>query len=174
MAYITQVTLSNSNRASVDYQSQEAQVSVTYQLERTDTDLMAFVEEKAGEVEQAHTLLWNRIRQLRSASTADNGEKQVGNAPATAPKQPTVAKKAREEAVPRESIPAAKPASVAQQNALYSLFNRLRYTEEQISVLLANKFQKPAVESLSQTEASQLLVEIQRQERDNRLHAQAA
>jgi ATP/maltotriose-dependent transcriptional regulator MalT len=47
MAIVTGVSIGTSNKVSVDYQSQEVSVSVSYQLERDDTDLMAFVQEKA-------------------------------------------------------------------------------------------------------------------------------
>ena len=66
MAIIATVSIGTGNKVSVDYQSQEASINVTYQLERTDTDLKAFMHEKAAEVEEAHSLLWRRIRELRT------------------------------------------------------------------------------------------------------------
>ncbi len=66
MAIATGLSIGTSNKVSVDYQSQEVSVSVTYELERHDTDLLAFVADKAAEVEQAHTAVWRRIREIRA------------------------------------------------------------------------------------------------------------
>jgi hypothetical protein len=66
MAIVTQVSIGTSNRVSVHYQSQEVHVSVTYALESQDADLLAFMSEKAAEVERAHAAVWKRIRDQRA------------------------------------------------------------------------------------------------------------
>ena len=86
MAYVTAVTIGTSNKVSVDYQSQEVNVSVTFQLERTDGDLVSFVEDKAAEVERAHSGIWRRIRELRAERKAQEAtERANGQAADPAP-----------------------------------------------------------------------------------------
>jgi len=80
MAHVTAVTIGHTDRVSANYQSQEVSVSVTFQLERSDDDLQAFVEDKAAEVESAHGTIWRRIRELR--------EQRKAEAAATPPEAP--------------------------------------------------------------------------------------
>jgi len=70
MAIATAVTIGTSNKVTVDYQSQEVSISVTYELERGDADLQAFVTDKAAEVERAHSAVWRRIREIRAEQKA--------------------------------------------------------------------------------------------------------
>lgn len=83
MAHVTAVTIGHTDRVSANYQSQEVSVSVTFQLERSDDDLQAFVEDKAAEVESAHGTIWRRIRELREQRKAE------AEAAATPPEAPT-------------------------------------------------------------------------------------
>ncbi len=62
MAYPVQVTLGTGNKVSVNYQSQEVSVSVTYQLERGEDDLLSVAHEKADEVVAAHGVVWAKVR----------------------------------------------------------------------------------------------------------------
>lgn len=89
MAYCTSVTISTGNKVSVNYQSQDVSVSLTYQLEREDADLLALVERKADEVERAHRRVWQRIRDQRqseqaanNSANASNGAQKTNGAPA--------------------------------------------------------------------------------------------
>ncbi len=85
VATITTVSIGTGNKVSVDYQSQEVNINVTYELERSDTDLNAFLNEKAQEVEAAHSLLWRRIRELRTDQKAtDKGKDSPAPPPAAA------------------------------------------------------------------------------------------
>ena len=81
MAFVTQVSIGTSQKVSVDYQSQEVSVSVTYSLEREDTDLLAFVSEKTTEVERAHAAIRQRIKEMR----AERNGQQATEAAAPAP-----------------------------------------------------------------------------------------
>jgi len=63
MAYATQMTLGTGNKVSVNYQSQEHSVSVTYQLEREDTNLLQVVQE-----------MRERLRSFTAPSAAASGK----------------------------------------------------------------------------------------------------
>ena len=54
MAYPIQLSISTGNKVSVNYQAQEVNVSVTYQLESEDTDLLSFARDKASEIAAVH------------------------------------------------------------------------------------------------------------------------
>lgn len=92
MATATAVSIGTSNKVSVDYQSQEVSINVTYELERSDTDLLAFVVEKTAEVEQAHSSVWRRIREIRADTkaqeAADKRTPGNGKAPTTSAQAP--------------------------------------------------------------------------------------
>lgn len=77
MAFATEITIATGSKISVNYQSQEVQVGVTYQLEREDGDLMQLVEAKAAEVEKAHRRLWKQIKAERERETAQDGRKSA-------------------------------------------------------------------------------------------------
>ena len=87
MAHVTAVTIGHTDRVSANYQSQEVSVSVTFQLERSDDDLQAFVEDKAAEVESAHGTIWRRIRELREQRKAE--AEATAEAAETPPEAPT-------------------------------------------------------------------------------------
>lgn len=69
MAYAVQVTLGTGNTVSLNYQSQNVSVSVTYQLEREDSDLLAVVQEKTAELAQAHRLAWQGLHDAKVAAS---------------------------------------------------------------------------------------------------------
>jgi len=68
MAYPIQVTLTTGNKVSLNYQSQEVSVTLTYQLERHDTDVPALVQEKTKELAQAHQLAWQGLHEAKVAT----------------------------------------------------------------------------------------------------------
>ena len=49
IAYLVEVTLGTGNRVSANYKSQEVSVSITYQLDPDDRDVLAVIGEKARE-----------------------------------------------------------------------------------------------------------------------------
>ena len=65
MAYATQMTISTGNKVSLNYQSQEVSVTLTYQLEREDSDLLHVVREKTMELAQAHQAAWQTLRDAK-------------------------------------------------------------------------------------------------------------
>jgi hypothetical protein len=84
MAIATAVSIGTSNKVTMDYQSQEVSISVTFELERDDADLQAFVTDKAAEVERAHSVVWRRIRELRAEQKA--GQSSANGATTAEPK----------------------------------------------------------------------------------------
>src|SRR5258708_28879240 len=70
MSQIASFTIGTANKGSADWQSQEAHMSVTYVTEHGETDLQKLIEEKSPELEQAHSLLWRRIREIRADKRA--------------------------------------------------------------------------------------------------------
>ena len=70
MAYPIQLTIGAGNKVSVNYQSQEVNVSVTYQLESEDTDLLHFARDKASEVAAVHGIAWKQMQGNTQAKTA--------------------------------------------------------------------------------------------------------
>jgi hypothetical protein len=59
-------------KSSADYQSEEVTLIVSWELERSDTDLQKLVAEKAEELKEAHATLCQRLKGQRQI-----GEKQV-------------------------------------------------------------------------------------------------
>ena len=75
-----EITLSTGNKVSLNYQSHEVSVSIIYQLEREDTDVLKVVEEKAKEVAKAHAKAWRAVRDEKTGKEAErygeNGDKE--------------------------------------------------------------------------------------------------
>lgn len=102
MAYLSKVTLGTGTKVSVDYQSEDVSLMVSWELERADTDLIAFVAEKAVELEEAHTTLRQRLREKRAERKAQAAA--VAASSASSPKdeseksQPQAAQRAQGQA----------------------------------------------------------------------------
>ena len=79
MAYPTQITLSSGKTVyagdeSDGITSRQVQVSVTYQLERADDDLLLVTERKAKEVEAAHDAVWRQVNREQTELRMDEME----------------------------------------------------------------------------------------------------
>lgn len=105
MAHVTAVTIGHTDRVSANYQSQEVSVSVTFQLERSDDDLQAFVEDKAAEVESAHGTIWRRIRELREQRKAEAEAAETPPEAPTATPRPTRRRKSAPDPWPQDPPP---------------------------------------------------------------------
>jgi hypothetical protein len=79
MAYATQVTISTGNKVSLNYQSQEVSVTLTYQLEREDADVLAIVKEKTAELAEAHRSAWQILRDAKVSAV--NGATTLPSSP---------------------------------------------------------------------------------------------
>ena len=180
MAIATEVTISTGNKVTFNYQSREVGVSLTYQLEREDTDVLELVREKAGEVARAHQAIWQKMRDekaahkrsasrnghaaaKRSAVTA-NGAKPYEDSPSIAQAIDSLEADKREDESEEETPHV--PSSAAQRRALIALFNASPLTDDEFETLLRERFGWTTVDELSHPQASRLLVELQRKERE--------
>jgi len=234
VAVATSLSIGTSNKVSVDYQSQEVSVSVTYELERHETDILAFVTDKAAEVEQAHTAVWRRIREIRAEqkTTEEGAASPPPSAPQASPAPDPTDPTTPEEPGPTPSnrstgrtrrngangqsgastpedlgdnpfglVPGqdaadptalnttdtngngsgngsngsngtrhdgggSEPASAAQQRAIYLLARRAQMGDTAITELLQDRFAKRSLDHLTRSEAGQLLLEMQRTDRE--------
>jgi len=195
VAIVTTVSIGTGNKVSVDYQSQEVTVNVTYELGRDDADLLAFVAEKAGEVEEAHSAIWRRIREARSADKASEGKTNPPNGDRDTNDSPLSFSR-RERAGRQRGATGVDPAvepdegsvldseerahaedgsacSAAQQRAILSLANLARLSDASLAEALSARYSKTAVEQLTKSEAARFLMDLQRRDREEFLAAEA-
>ena len=182
MAFVTNLTIGTGSKISAHYQSQEVSVTVSYELERHDTDLMKFVEEKAVEVEKAHEAIWRRIRDLRADDTAKDASPQAAESMQAEPSAPAPEPSEAEldESVSSDvnaspngngTHPNGAPLSEAvitgpQRRAISALVTRAAMSEEDLKRRLQMRFGKSAVDDLTRRQASVLLADLQRGERE--------
>lgn len=168
MAYAVELTISAGNKVSVNYQSHEAGVSLTYQLEREDTDVLAIIQEKSIEAAKAHALVWQELREAKKRDH-QNG------VPASNPtSNPNGGKTSSKETDPEEEQTASSSATTAQLSALRALLPA-DWKEEALCQQLSIRYGHTRLEQLSTRQAAQWLLELQRKRRDevqNRVQAQ--
>ncbi len=114
MAYPTEITIGTGSKMSANYQSNEFQVSLTYQLERDDVDLAQLAEEKAAEVENLHSLIRRRMLALRQNAVVE----KPGSAKAASNGA------ARQNKPPEKSSPGDPPITEAQKRVVSKLVER--------------------------------------------------
>ena len=149
MAYPVEVTISTGNKVSLNYQSQEVNVSITYHLEREDADLLVVVEDKARELARAHALAWKRVKDGDAPAPVEEEEAKAAEAPL--PEEPQVLKEG---------------ATMAQGQLIHSLALQAGQSEEKLGKSLQTSFGCHAVEELGRDQAAYLLVELGREERE--------
>ena len=166
MAYAVQLTISTGNKVSLNYQSQEVGVTLCYQLEREDNDLMQVVEEKSAEVAKAHQKAWSCIRDAKvSAERVPSNEQQeqeiavLNPVPSSATSSNTIP---LEEATPED----VELLTSGQRTALQTLLSHAKWSEEQVAERLTTQFGCSNLEHLTQRQAAQWLLELQREERE--------
>ncbi len=159
MAYAVRLTISSTSKVSLGSQSQEVGVSLTYELEREDTDLMQVVEQKAAEVARAHHGTWRRIRDERKR------EAQDGKSSA-----PPAESESSHEAEGDES----PPSTSVQQNAVRRLLDRAGLSDEQVAEAAQVRFASDDLASLTVAQAARVLLALQRHEREKVQAARAA
>jgi hypothetical protein len=172
MAYATQITLSTGNKVSIHYQSQEVSVSVTYQLEREDADVLAVVKEKTVELAQAHLAAWQTLRDAKLSGvneTAPEKPEPKSESSTTTEKtqQTVVASEQPPEmlASPESSSPAPR-ITPGQLAALILFLTEAKWSEERRRGYLRGKFSCNSVDELSAEQAKAWLLELQRAERE--------
>ena len=160
MAYPIQLTIGTGNKVSVNYQSQEVNVAVTYQLESEDTDLLSFARDRASEIAAVHSIAWKQIR----------GEKQTKSVTPKNPKssdetemKPDAPLQIAEEIV-GESL-SDSPITDGQLAAIEALTAQAEWSENQTRKTIRDRFGKAEMSELSTTQAAQLLLDLQRAER---------
>ena len=164
MASPIQVTLSTGNKVTVNYQSQEVGVSVTYQLERGDTDVLSVVRDKAPELVKAHQLAWAYVR-------GEAGAQETSTLDSSVPASASIEESATDEGL--ETAPD-ELLSGAQLNALEALFVQGGWSQSRVEEHLLDEFGKSELTELSSSEAAQLLLELQREARTKAQEARQA
>lgn len=187
MAHAVQITIAAGNKVSLNYQSQEVEVSVTYQLEREDNDLLAVFRDKAEEVARAHKVAWHHVHNVRAKGAVnEKGKDDTAPAPRVTMKgdqpaegsqatQPSAAESSEEPIAP--SADDASPdedheeavdevASESQRTAIKTILRHSGWSDEQMNEHLSAHYSVSAIEFLTRRQASQWLLELQRSERE--------
>lgn len=190
MAYPIQVTLTTGNKVSLNYQSQEVSVTLTYQLEREDSDVLALVQEKAKELAKAHQLAWQGLHKekvsgvpISSILTVPNSEPSLhqelvkGGANSNAPveveatPQATVSIESTAHDSNSADLPPdewlkpkapLEPATLGQRDALRVMLQQARWTQEHVATHLQTQFECERIEDLTAGQAANWLLELQR------------
>ena len=175
MAYATQLTIGTGNKVSINYQSQDVSVSLTYELEREDTDVLAVAQEKSGEVAAAHRIAWERIRdekvsqnkhKKRKGRDIDEDEAKpeatvsdVSHIPLDSPTQVEVEEQSTTPTAP------VVPLTSGQLAAIEALLVQAGRSQSQVEDHLLDQFGKAELVELSTAEAAQMLLQLQREAR---------
>jgi hypothetical protein len=187
MAYATQITIGTGRKVSVNYQSREVQVGVTYQLEREDQNLLQLVETKAAEIETVHRRLWKKLKAERtqqeaSSESNDNralppqrqeydeyqsGAQSNGH---TSNGQSSNGYSSGENSSNGYHEPNGSPSNGAtitepQERAVYALTRKIQMDPEEVERTLRVRFEKTHIQQLTKREASQFIDELQRKQR---------
>lgn len=180
MAYATQITISTGSKVSVNYQSNEVQVGVTYQLEREDENLLQLVESKAAEVEAAHRRLWKTLKteRLQQQEQPDgqpqesaNGYSQNGKSRDRQTDDSNNGNGYRQNQRNgdgngyhngyRPDSNGTAMITEAQQRAVYALVNKMQMDAEEVERTLRMRFDKSHLPELTKRQASQFIDELQ-------------
>lgn len=188
MAYATQITIGTGRKVSVNYQSQEVQVGVTYQLEREDQNLLQLVETKAAEIESVHRRLWKKLKSERKPQDAPDQNNGNGALPESPPRTNYAEYQNGESAdngysqngyssengssngyhsSHGGSNGASNGATITepQERAVYALTRKIKMDAEEVERTLRMRFEKRYIRELTKREASQFIDELQRKER---------
>lgn len=189
MAHAVELTISTGNKVSVNYQSREVGVSLTYELERDDTDVLAIVAEKSVEVAAAHALAWQELHGQEPQGQKPRGGKPPSRVNAQSHSQPRsscnghahsgeVASETEpseaetprscasmEDSASEEQEPPAPRLTGAQLAAIRALLPA-QWSGEQLSHQLSLRYNCTRLEHLSTRQAASLLLELQRTQRE--------
>jgi len=166
MAYAVEVTLGTGNKVSLNYQSQEVNVSVTYKLEREDTDVMAVVQDKADELVRAHTLAWKRVKEGERPEAAKEEEKLADEAP--------IVEDAKEHEIENGAIENGaiengvieNRATATQVRLIHSMGQQAGLSEDELRNRIRDDYKCEVPEELKRDEAAKILVELGHEERE--------
>ena len=183
MAYATQITISTGNKVSLNYQSQEVNVTLTYQLEREDTDLLTVDQEKATELAKAHRTAWQTLRDAKVSAVNDQAHppRTITKEEATPNENTVMTAGEAAEPLPHDSSPLESsqatetleepptpldPITPGQRAALLLLLTKAKWSEESRQEYLRKQFSCCSVDDLTAPQASLWLLELQRTERE--------
>lgn len=156
MAYPIEVTIGTGNKVSLNYQSQEVNVSVTYKLEREDRDVLTLVREKADELVRAHALAWKRVKEGERPEAVKEEETLADEAP--------VLEDAKEHETENQEVE--NSATAAQVRLIHSLSGQAGLSEDGLRSRIRDGYRCETPEELKRDEAAKLLVELGREERE--------
>ena len=160
MAYPIQLTIGTGNKVSVNYQSQEVNVSVTYQLESEDTNVLNFARDKASEIAAVHGIAWEQIRGEKQAKTATLKKVKTSDETDVNPEAtPQKTEQTAEDSLPKSLL------TDGQLAALEALTAQADWSEDHMEETLRDRFGKAELSELSTVQAAQLLLDLQRAER---------
>lgn len=179
MAYATQITISTGSKVSVNYQSQEVHVGVTYQLEREDENLLQLVESKAAEVEAAHRRLWKTLKAERAAinqketanpngghsSSDDSSAGYQENGYGNGSHGNNGYSENGHNGNGYHSGPHDEMVTEAQERAVFALTRKMQLDPEEVERTLRMRFDKNRLQELTKRQASQFIDELQRKQR---------
>jgi hypothetical protein len=183
MAQATSLTIGTSRKVSANYQSHEVSVAVSYDVERGDPDLLQLAAQKASEVEQVYQAVSSQLRGEQQEETRrqplslvrDDGDDQD---PSSTPGE--VSESSPVESPPTEPLPgeldyfaedgngsvtAEELATKAQVRAVYALATRLNMSRVELQELLRVRFGTAEAEQLRKSQATAMLLELQRKDR---------
>lgn len=177
MAYATQVTISTGNKVSLNYQSQEVSVTLTYQIEREDADVLTVVKEKTLELAQAHRTAWQTLHDAKVSAVTQRELQKPETMPAMPhPNVETTQDAAQALETPSESSQTSEVLSGSmvssprimpgQLAALLLLLTEGKWSEERRRDYLRERFSCDHVDDLSADQAREWLLELQRAERE--------
>lgn len=176
MAYATEITIGTGSKMSANYQSNEFQVSLTYQLERGDTDLAQLAEEKAAEVENLHGLIRQRVLALRQKPVVEksiieksNSNKATSNGAAPPDKSENDKFETDKsetvnppiESSSEKSSHGDPPITTAQKRVVEKLVERCTMSDEELQKLLVCRYGHNAVSNLTNRQAGLLIADLQ-------------
>ena len=177
MAYATQITIGTGRKVSVNYQSKEVQVGVTYQLEREDQDLLRLVEAKAAEIESVHRRLWKKLnaehkQQEEPSSQGNNNGALPQHENGTYQTNGNGHNGYSQNGHSSENGSHSNGAAIteAQERAIYALTRKIQMDSEEVERTLRMRFEKTHIQQLSKREASQFIDELQRKQRSQAGH----
>lgn len=187
MAYATQITIGTGRKVSVNYQSQEVQVGVTYQLEREDQNLLQLVETKAAEIETVHRRLWKKLKAERTQQEASpesngngalppqrqqqdeyqNSSKSNGNSSNGHSQNGYSSENSSSNGYHQSNGSSSNGTTITepQERAVYALTKKIQMDPEEVERTLRMRFEKTHIQSLTKREASQFIDELQRKQR---------
>lgn len=187
MAYATQITIGTGRKVSVNYQSQEVQVGVTYQLEREDQNLLQLVETKAAEIESVHRRLWKKLKAERTQNEErpenngngalppqrqqqdeyQNGAQSNGHSSNGYSQNGYSSEDDSSNGYHQSNGSHSNGATITepQERAIYALTKKIQMDPEEVERTLRMRFEKTHIQSLTKREASQFIDELQRKQR---------